>query len=54
MSLGYNELDQGSVMAVAEAVANKTELKKLDLNGERRTHSMGGSSLAFTLPPFLR
>ena len=37
-------------MAVAEAVANKTELKKLDLNGERRTHSMGGSSLAFTLP----
>ena len=32
--LDYNSLDQSSALAVAQALANKTELKTIDLNGQ--------------------
>ena len=34
VTLGFNELDQSAALAVADALTNKTELKRLDLNGE--------------------
>ena len=34
MDLSYGELDQDSALAVAQAMADKEHLKKIDLNGE--------------------
>ena len=34
VSLGFNSLDVSSALAVVEALSNKKELKKIDLNGQ--------------------
>ena len=51
VTLGFNELDQSAVLAVADALTNKTELKRLDLNGEPISGSQADHTHFLVAPP---